>query len=145
MGYTHYWDRKNEPDHRANEQYDNLVADARAIIDLAERQGIRIADGLGQNVPLFMYDYFALNGDGFSGNDHESFIWTRNCDPFGFCKTAHKPYDAVVTAILIRAKVHYGDSLQVDSDGNWNDWQAGAELCQHLWGNAESPLAEVLL
>ena len=53
---------------------------------------------------------------------------------FNFCKTAYKPYDAVVTAILIRAKVIYGDSVQIRSDGDWSEWQSGRDLHEKAFG-----------
>ena len=53
---------------------------------------------------------------------------------FDFCKTAHKPYDSVVTAILIRAKVIYGDLVSISSDGGWSEWQAGRNIYEAVFG-----------
>lgn len=50
----------------------------------------------------------------------------------GFVKTQYCPYDAVVTATLIRAR-HHNPTFCYDSDGTWADWQDGVELCRTLW------------
>jgi len=41
---------------------------------------------------------------------------------FDCCKTAFRPYDLAVTAFLIIAKYHMGDSLRVTSDGEMQHW-----------------------
>ena len=65
------------------------------------------------------------------GLDHETFsimrvAADRRGDPdaktvFGFCKTARKPYDLMVQAVLILYKHHFPD-VQVSSDGQVDDW-----------------------
>lgn len=40
---------------------------------------------------------------------------------FNFCKTARKPYDLAVCAILIIAKQHLNDHIIIHSDGEIND------------------------
>lgn len=159
MGYTHYW-RRPRPDgehyhiHSAY-MFGNLAFDALKIIKQAEINGIRIRDAYGENEPEFNEAQFGINGDATAfvdGRDlaHESFIWEgipavsllRKDEPetFDFCKTAHKPYDAVVTAILIRAKHIYGKYVSVSSDGEWSEWQAGRELYETVFGEvAECP------
>lgn len=41
---------------------------------------------------------------------------------FNFCKTARKPYDFFVCAVLILAKIHFGDRIKVSTDGTLEDW-----------------------
>jgi hypothetical protein len=75
---------------------------------------------------------------------HETFTWKalptqvewRKDEPeiFDFCKTAQKPYDAVVTAILIRAKEIYGSCVSISSDGDWSEWQDGRNLYEAVFG-----------
>ena len=142
------------------EKENELALDAKKIIQQAEREGIRIRDAYGENEPEFNEARFGINGDasGFTadGRDlaHESFIWEgipsisewRKDEPntFDFCKTAHNPYDAVVTAILIRAKHIYGSCVSISSDGNWQDWQAGRELYERVFSEvAECPFEKV--
>jgi hypothetical protein len=54
-----------------------------------------------------------------------------------------KPYDAVVTAILIRAKTIYGSCAEISSDGGWSDWKKGRDLYETVFGEvAECPFSE---
>lgn len=148
MGYTHYWKR---PRNNAGSSYmfGKLALDAKKIIEQAEREGIRIRDAYGENEPEFNEARFGINGDAFGFTDdgrdlaHESFIWEgipsisehRKDEPetFDFCKTNYKPYDAVVTAILIRAKYIYGSCVSISSDGDWEGWQTGRELYKRVF------------
>ena len=155
MGYTHYWRR---PRKNAGSAYmfGLLALDAKKIIAQAEQDGIRIRNGHGEGEPEFNEARFGINGDASAFSDdgrdlaHESFIWEgipsisehRKDEPetFDFCKTAHKPYDAVITAILIRAKQIYGSCVYISSDGKWGEWQAGRELYEKVFGEvAEYP------
>ena len=73
---------------------------------------------------------------------HESFCLYRVEEPkpyldgkmFGFCKTAYKPYDLLVTACLIVAKHHLGNGIRVSSDGESRDWEDARRLCQQVLG-----------
>lgn len=155
MGYTHYFIRPRKNAGSAF-MFGKLALDAKKLCEYANANGIRIRNGHGENEPEFTEYYFSINGDGeaFSadGRDlaHETFYWSgipeiqewRKDEPdhFSFCKTAYKPYDAVVTAILIRAKVIYGSCLDVRSDGSWSEWQAGREMYETVFGeNAPCP------
>jgi len=169
MGYTHYVRR---PVKNAGSAYmfGKLALDAKKICDYANANGIRIRNGEGLGEPEFTEFHFSINGDaeGFSddGRDlaHETFYWAgipeqrehRKGDPeyFSFCKTAYKPYDAVITAILIRAKTIYGSCVAISSDGGWDSdelysdgygsWAKGRELYETVFGEvAECPFDEV--
>lgn len=151
MGYTHYWMR-DKMNLGSAYYFHKLSQDAQKIIAQAETEGIIIRGPLGNGAPEFTDDYFALNGDEAEGLDHETFVWhrapeqpewftekygkdpKRKNDITDFCKTAHKPYDAVVTAILIRAKTIYGNCVDIESDGNWEMWQAGRDLYERALG-----------
>jgi hypothetical protein len=136
--------------------FGKLALDAKTICDYANANGIRIRNGNGEGEPEFTEFYFSINGDAEAftsdGRDlaHESFYWAgiptqsewRKDDPdfFEFCKTAMKPYDAVVTAILIRAKSIYGSCVRISSDGEWSEWQAGRDMYEAIFGEvAECP------
>lgn len=155
MGYTHYTYR---PRKNAGSAYmfGKLALDAKTICDYANANGIRIRNGNGEGEPDFTEFYFSINGDAEAftsdGRDlaHESFYWAgipsqpewRKDEPdfFEFCKTAMKPYDAVVTAILIRAKTIYGSCVRISSDGDWHEWQAGRDMYETIFGEvAECP------
>ena len=102
MGYTHYW----EISPKLNEdQVANLFEKSKPIID-------KFKDILEDESHS---GKIALNG--IEENQHEDF-WLRVGDSgFDFCKTAAKPYDTPVTAILILAKIELGDQISVRSDG----------------------------
>lgn len=147
MGYTHYFIRDKKRLGSAY-FYGKLALDAKAIISEAKNSGIVIGDKVGYGSPEFTEAYFSLNGDAKAGFDHETFHWEAlpvqpewqkeyqkgGSEIFDFCKTAYKPYDAVVTAILIRAKVIYGNCVSIRSDGDWSDWQAGRDLYEKVFG-----------
>ena len=77
-----------------------------------------------------------FNGIGDDG--HETFLLKRNNKvadyltdksmAFAFCKTACKPYDVYVTAVLTLAKYFLGKEIKLGSDGNVSDWQDGCQL-----------------
>ncbi len=150
MGYTHYWKRPVKNAGTAF-MFGKLSLDVKTLCEYANAAGIRIRNGVGESEPEFNEGYFSLNGDAshyVEGRDlaHETFYWAgipthpnhREGEPefFSFCKTAMKPYDAVVTAILIRAKVIYGSCVSVSSDGEWDsgDWDKGRELYSQVFG-----------
>ena len=53
---------------------------------------------------------------------------------FFFCKTARKPYDTCVVALLAIMKKHLGKKIKISSDGNINDWSEGLALCKEILG-----------
>ena len=95
---------------------------------VAEKSGIPIADFEGEpgTEPRFDLSSVSFNGVGEMG--HESFIIFQDNKGFNFCKTNHKPYDALVTACLILADYHFGDSFKISSDGSYTDWEPGLFL-----------------
>ena len=53
---------------------------------------------------------------------------------FDCTKTAFKPYDIAVTAVLIAAKHYFGPDISIHSDGESEHWDDGREICQKLFG-----------
>ena len=147
MGYTHYWNRHDHTGAttharaHAREAYGRLVLDAQRICRQAMENGIVICGGDGEGEPEFTEGYFALNGTILNDEWHESMVWEAipSDGVFTFCKTAYKPYDAVVTAILLRAKYHYGELVSVRSDGTWDEWLAGRELYRQVFSETALP------
>lgn len=131
MGYTHYYERRRDVAAPAD-AYGRWALDAKAIVAKAEEHGIRIAGWDGgdkQAWPEFTEGYVSLNG--WQDEACETFIWHAECpenpewcDPaepyLYFVKTRQKPYDAVVVALLLRLKHHYGDAVDISSDGTWD-------------------------
>jgi len=171
MGYTHYV-RRPVKNAGSAFMFGKLALDAKKICDYANANGIRIRNGEGLGEPEFNEGYFSINGDaeGFSddGRDlaHETFYWAGIPEQrehrkgeshyFEFCKTAYKPYDAVITAILIRAKYIYGSCVEISSDGGWDSdelfsdgygsWIKGRELYETVFGEvAECPFNKAII
>lgn len=124
MGYTHYFAGL-----RATPE---VIEDARRIIAASS---VTICGPKGQGLPILNEaEGIRLNGFEAAGEAYETFHLRGTEDPkhpgtAWFCKTENRPYDEVVTAILIAAAVRTmaGDS-GVRSDGEWDDWSAGVDL-----------------
>jgi hypothetical protein len=152
MGYTHYWTQTRD----FNEQeMGDIAASVRKIITTATDgrefpnnytgEGsfplvICGFDGTGE--PILSKEKISFNGQG-PDLDHETFYFDakrelpyENARPdqlgWRFCKTAHKPYDAVVTACLTFLQADYG--FEVSSDGDIDDWDAGVKLAEEALG-----------
>ena len=121
MGYTHYWTIGNGIEQA---DWDKFLVGARQIIETADAAGIALQDD-SAGAAIF------INGVGASA--HESFVITSEDVGFNFCKTAQKPYDTVVTAILIHAKVIFGKNIDIKSDGEWSDWEGGRLLYETVF------------
>lgn len=82
----------------------------------------KIMGPMGTGSPKLDNKQIALNGNEKSpaGDlSHESFILWKNPpkDSWDFCKTARKPYDAVVVSILALAKKVAPKAISISSDG----------------------------
>lgn len=135
MGYTHYF-TKTAADRDDALRFEMFAQGARRIIDYAKTyEGIKIGDlEISDEIVTF---------NGVGEESHETFYWSIKADGFDFCKTAYKPYDAVVTACLIHLKDVYGELVEIASDGSWADWTLGARLYRNATGlTAENPMKE---
>lgn len=149
MGYTHYWTQTRD---FTPEEMGDIGASVRRIIntvsgqvivgnyDDAEARPLVICGGDGTGEPEISKTRIWLNGDGEHNLDHETF-WVdavrdtsspRASEGWGFCKTAQKPYDIVVTAILTLLCASY--DYQIGSDGDLDDWDAGVKLAEEALG-----------
>ena len=132
MGYTHYWkitQRLDSPDEFQNVRWYDFLEDVEQIISFGYSHfEYQVADPMGERLQDYEISdkYIALNG--FGSEAHESFVFTPDVIDFDFCKTARKPYDTVVTAILILAKETFGEAIQINTDGYNADWQDGFDL-----------------
>lgn len=141
MGYTHYFSKvsKSRDDALRFEMFS--IGVARIIKYAVEQDGLEIADGFGDELGKWEADTDTVRFNGYGEDSHETFLFSRDADGFNFCKTARKPYDAVVTACLIHMKDTYGDSVDINSDGDWSEWQDGARLYNNVTGlTAENPM-----
>ncbi|KAK1829155.1 hypothetical protein QBC39DRAFT_373978 [Podospora conica] len=132
MGYTHYWTLPSPK--QWQQAFPQLVSDALLIAQSLPNIPLCLTYGEETEPPLFSVDHgIRLNGRDWS---HEDFVLTRTREAsFKFCKTARKPYDVVVTAILLRASMIAG--LEVRSDGDWDEWMGAREVVAKLWPGEE--------
>lgn len=82
--------------------------------------------------------YGGLYFNGSRENGHEPFILradVKNQEPGAFCKTARKPYDVLVTAVLSVLQMEFGEGLvKVGYDGDYPGWVAGVEYASKVLG-----------
>ena len=121
MGYTHYWTLENGVEESA---WSEFFDGAAKILETAKDAGIQLEDDSLNTVIHF---------NGVGEGAHETFAITPLDVGFNFCKTAEKPYDTVVTAILILLKETLRENVKVTSDGDWNDWQGGQLLYETVF------------
>ena len=125
MGYTHYWQTPKETYSR--EAWTEFCDKVEKLIAASPSP---LANGVGdiETVPVFTDDELLLNGVG--DNSHETLYLLFNDERWQFCKTQGKPYDVVVTAILLLAQKTLG--YRVSSDGGVDDWQEGINLVKKV-------------
>lgn len=159
MGYTHYYDIHT--DRIPEGAYDALVADFKLLIRFnngSPALGYAVGWDGDLNTRVEFEDRIAFNGMGVNGC--ESFIvdrfptapswyeeqgWSTSTVRY-FCKTRGKSYDPLVVAVLLAMKDHYGDAVEIDSDGSWDDWASGRKLYERVLGRtAECPWKSVAL
>lgn len=113
MGYTHYWEPVGSPP--TDKQWDEIQAAAREVvqqyIDLLcwERDE-------PERPPEISTECIRFNGKGEDGLD--TFVINRKQKDFDFCKTARKPYDAAVVAVLRAVRRICPNWLRLASDGD---------------------------
>lgn len=129
MGYTHYWKHRKIPD----EKWAPFLRDVKKVFNHPEvRALIRFEDD-SEDPPRADAEVIRFNGR--DGNGYETFLLCKEERlGFAFCKTSRKPYDMVVTAILLLAHKHLSPELTISSDGSWVEWLGGRELYEAVFG-----------
>ena len=138
MGYTHYFDQKL-PAHPA--RWDKAIRDIHALLDnLPEHSmsagGYYADDPLEIEVKSINADEIRINGkDGPEDLGHEDFLIRRVSEgQLSFCKTARKPYDLVVCAILIVLDDYLPGVYEIKSDGTTDEWMAAKTWASNVLG-----------
>ncbi len=127
MGYTHYWEIHSDldtPDQNHHVAWYDFIGEVHKLEDAFQQ----VEPICGETTIEAVY----VNGIAEDG--HEDFVLTPKVIEFDFCKTARKPYDTLVTAILTLAKDYFGDWISVRSDGNEYDWQFGKYFLEDVLG-----------
>lgn len=128
MGYTHYPQQLRD---LTDDEWQEASEDIRTILAYVENeQGVPLRGWDGTGRPEFNATRIAFNGAG--ENEHETFNVYRQArdNEWGMsCKTARKPYDIAVTAILCYL-CSITETHDATSDGYGRDFLAGLELAR---------------
>lgn len=112
----------------SKEAYEAFIMDI-AEVHFHQAKYLSVEDGKS-----IIEDGIFINGIG--EESHEDFVWKNKAKDFAFCKTARKNYDPAVCAMLILAKKHYGDDVEISSDGDWSEWKPGRLILDDIFGLA---------
>ena len=119
MGYTHYWEFKDNIAPKDFKDGENKFARAAELIRKAYNKvtemGIEIADGMGEGEPTISDTEVYFNGKG--DESCETFGIQANDGEWKCCKTARRPYGLLVCVSLLAFKETFGDDFSYKSDG----------------------------
>lgn len=124
MGYTHYFTQKRAA---SDAEWAAITADFRKLYEGGHLPSIRFEDNHAAH-PEISSDLIRFNGPGHDG--HETMLLAIDGEGIEFCKTAQKPYDLAVVALLILAHYHAPEVWDITSDGYKADWQPGLDIIQ---------------
>lgn len=133
IGYTHYYTPNKNVDAAT---WSRFVGLAREVFAKTEARGIKICGPMGEGPPIAEGDRVSFNGTDEGDLGHESCVIERG-GAWTFCKTAQKPYDIAVVALL-----SIGETLGVltaRSDGDAIEWQQGLELAREVLSATDLP------
>lgn len=88
--------------------------------------------------PIVSDEEISLNGvSGKVDMSHESFWLTKaknTVEDANYCRTARKPYDLVVCAVLIVLQHHASGTWKISTDGTMEDWDPAREWVEKTLG-----------
>ena len=109
MGYTHYFEQQRDLNNcewvKLKEQFIQLVKNNEDAVILKD---CYISDDI-------------IKFNGIDDLEHETMILTKEGVGWSFCKTARKPYDRVVSGLLILVSVTAPNAFRISSDGDIGD------------------------
>lgn len=135
MGYTSYWRKTATIPCNA---WSKIIADTLKVYNHPSVNSLIQQDNDVPSQPIANANLICFNGIGENGHesfyfkkdfDNESLRYSGNNRDFGFCKTARKPYDVVVTAILWIV-VKHTTHVKVTADGGFQDFLPGLRLAE---------------
>jgi hypothetical protein len=143
MGYTHYYQISNKGN---EERFKKAKED---IIKILKKSPVKLGDGGGDR-PISKEDYSSyISFNGIGDNSHETFYLPDKLSDlkqpdyakdkndifvFNFTKTAHKPYDVVVTACLTVLRFHLRSGAIISGDGGEEGFEEGMKLAASILG-----------
>lgn len=137
MGYTHYWTQQRAitPD-----EWANICAATRVLFEMNSERGpwdsIRVTSDYDESDPPEITDG-VIRFNGFDIEGHETFFLTNDDTDFCFCKTARKPYDVFVVAVLTLCEIYAPGGWDISSDGSTDEWMPGMTLAHAAADRAE--------
>lgn len=134
MGYTHYI---RQPLEIPKANWDCIIKCVKHLFE-TEAKGLIQYEYDENKPPVANEKEIRFNGIGDDG--HETFYLTRGPERFSFCKTARKPYDKIVCAVLNIVYHYAGDYVEISSDGEFDEWEEGNEIVQRLFGFSGCPI-----
>lgn len=145
MGYSHHWYR---PIDLPRDAWSAFLADWVKVQDALGLEGLKLAGPGGDPDDPPPANNLSVAFTGAGAARFEDFFLTRRFEHpervkedgrcFSFCKTGGRPYDLAVTSCLLVAKRHFGDALQVGTDGRDGDWQRAREVCEAALGYGQT-------
>lgn len=135
MGYTHYWTQTRN---LTAEEWKDAQEHIGAILKHVEHiQGVPLgnAEGKPGTTPDIVPAAIMFNGVGDDAHETCRIVpkrekeWEGGRLGGGFCKTARKPYDVAVTAVLAYLAT-VAESHRVSSDGDGSEWLLGVEIAR---------------
>lgn len=156
MGYTHYWTPVAYAPAEKKERFDKFFEICTKLYKNLPKD-IKIAGGMGTGKPKFGEFFIEkerhlpvgqstpewitknhgrcvwFNGTSKDGSDHETFAIFEDESEWSFCKTARKPYDLLVCACLIAARLIL--DYKISSDGREPEWIEAFEYYAQVIGD----------
>jgi len=117
MGYTHYMSyKKVASDHTIYKVLDEIkvLLEKNNLMELITSEDLNI-------VPIFNKELILFNGIKELGCEIFLFDFTEPTE-FTFCKTHRKPYDIIVSLVLLSLSNNISE-FTFSSDGTLEDWQ----------------------
>ena len=142
MGYSHYMKHTEV----TKEVWSKILKDCRKLYkNMPEkREGgglplyiiLQLGTWDGQRPLKTLGDKDGITFNGYPDPlNHETFLLRREgSGGFAFCKTARKPYDLMVCACLIVYCFHSRETMDLGSDGDWDDWAPAMTFVEEVLG-----------
>ncbi|KAJ5804236.1 uncharacterized protein N7518_000539 [Penicillium psychrosexuale] len=132
MGYTHYYAILGWDTPEWQKAWAQLIEDVPKIIKEGRVPLSGPTEDEDEITKVVIDSEKGINLNGVGEDAYEQFIL---CKPgqWTFCKTAERPYDVVVTSILLRIWMLAPKNIDLSSDGEYEDWADARRLCATLW------------
>ena len=125
MGHTNYFEQHR---HLTKPEWQQIGTFAKQLFAYDRSHDKLLANGQGEadSAPEVTTDSIWFNG--IEDAAHETMSIDREGNGFQFCKTAQKPYDKFVVALLCYIDAVAPKAFRIASDGLKSDWKEGLDL-----------------